>query len=58
LDDYLLQLRFGKKFGFDFEKHRESKVGVLRSFVKDEKDKLKKSNGNQKISSKSQLKDA
>lgn len=57
LDDYLLQLRFGKKFGFDFEKHRESKVGVLRSFVKDEKDKLKKSNGNQKISSKSQLKD-
>ena len=35
LDDYLLQLRFGKKFGFDFEKHRESKVGVLRSFVKE-----------------------
>jgi len=35
LDDYLLQLRFGKKFGFDFEKHRNSKVGVLRSFVKE-----------------------
>lgn len=35
LDDYLLQLRFGKKFGFDFEQHRESKVGVLRSFVKE-----------------------
>ena len=57
LDDYLLQLRFGKKFGFDFEKHRESKVGVLRSFVKEEKDKLKKANGNQKVSSKSPLKD-
>jgi len=38
LDDYLLQLRFGKKFGFDFEKHRDSKVGVLRSFVKEQKD--------------------
>jgi len=35
LDDYLLQLRFGKKFGFDFEKYRDSKVGVLRSFVKE-----------------------
>jgi hypothetical protein len=46
-------LRFGKKFGFDFEKHRDSKVGVLRSFVKNEKEKLKKQNGNQKVSSKS-----
>ena len=44
LDDYLLQLRFGKKFGFDFEQHRESKVGVLRSFVKGEKDQLKRQN--------------
>ena len=55
LDDYLLQLRFGKKFGFDFEKHRDSKVGVLRSFVKDQKDSLKKQNNGQKISSKSPL---
>ncbi len=37
LDDYLLQLRFGKKFGFDFQKHKESKVGALRLFVKQEK---------------------
>jgi len=22
LDDYLLQLRFGKKYGFDFQRHR------------------------------------
>lgn len=57
LDDYLLQLRFGKKFGFNFEAHRDSKVGVLRSFVKAQKDKLKKQNGNQKVSSKSPLKD-
>ena len=34
LDDYLLQLRFGKKYGFDFEKNRDEKVGVLRTFVK------------------------
>jgi len=34
LDDYLLQLRFGKKFNFDFQKHKDAKVGVLRSYVK------------------------
>jgi hypothetical protein len=37
LDDYLLQLRFGKKFGFDFQKHKDDKVGCLRSYVKTEK---------------------
>ena len=52
LDDYLLQLRFGKKFGFDFEKHRDSKVGVLRSFVKTEKENIKKQGGVVKVSSK------
>ena len=41
LDDYLLQLRFGKKFGFDFAKNRDMKVGVLRCFVKEQKMKLK-----------------
>jgi hypothetical protein len=30
LDDYLLQLRFGKRYGFDFNKHKDDKVGVLR----------------------------
>ena len=34
LDDYLLQLRFGRKFGFNFENNKDSKVGVLRLFVK------------------------
>jgi hypothetical protein len=34
LDDYLLQLRFGRKFGFNFQEHREDKVGLLRAFVK------------------------
>ena len=34
LDDYLLQLRFGKKFGFEFEKNKDEKIGKLRLFVK------------------------
>ncbi len=34
LDDYLLQLRLGRKYGFDFNSNKSSKVGVLRSFVK------------------------
>ena len=38
LDDYLLQLRFGKKFGFDFEANRDQKVGTLRLFVKKKKE--------------------
>lgn len=37
LDDYLLQLRFGKKYGFDFQHNRNQKVGVLRTFVKNKK---------------------
>ena len=39
LDDYLLQLRFGKKYGFDFLLHRNEKVGVLRTYVKEQKKK-------------------
>lgn len=34
LDDYLIQLRIGKTFGFDFNEHKDDKVGVLRNFVK------------------------
>jgi len=45
LDDYLLQLRFGKKYGFDFQQHKDDKVGILRSFVKKEKEKQKKKGG-------------
>lgn len=46
LDDYLLQLRAGKKYGFDFNTHKESKVGVLRSFVKTAKTQDKKIKNN------------
>lgn len=34
LDDYFGQLRRGKELGFDFNKHRNDKVGVLRGFIK------------------------
>jgi len=37
LDDYLLQIRFGSRFGFDFEAHRHDKVGFLRRFVANHK---------------------
>ena len=52
LDDYLLQLRFGKKFNFDFEANKDCKIGKLRLYVKQERLKVKEKNGNQKISSK------
>lgn len=45
LDDYLLQMRFGKKYGFDFQKHKHDKVGVLRTFVKNQKKAEKDSKG-------------
>ena len=45
LDDYLLQLRFGKKYGFNFQEHKNDKVGVLRSFVKSKKNESKKAGG-------------
>ena len=37
LDDYLIQLRIGKLFGFNFTEHKNDKVGVLRAFVKKHK---------------------
>jgi len=38
LDDYLMQLRSAKKFGFDFEKHSQDKVGTIRAFVRKKKE--------------------
>ena len=29
-----MQLRFGKKYNFNFQAHKSDKVGVLRSYVK------------------------
>jgi len=39
LDDYLLQIRFGKKHGFNFNDQYGERVGVLRTFVKKYKNK-------------------
>ena len=51
LDDYLLQLRIGKRYGFDFTKNRNSKIGVLRQFVKKEKLKEKSKHKHTKANS-------
>ena len=42
LDDYLMQLRSAKKFGFDFASNSQEKVGKIRSFVREEKMKERK----------------
>jgi hypothetical protein len=34
LDDYLIQIKLGKRNGFDFNASWNSKIGVLRSFNK------------------------
>lgn len=38
LDDYLLQLRLGRKYGFDFNNYRYLRVGALRSYIKNQKE--------------------
>jgi hypothetical protein len=34
LDDYLLQIRFARKFGYNFQENSNERVGVLRAYVK------------------------
>lgn len=34
LDDYYNQIKYAKYLGFDFSKHKNEKIGVLRGFVK------------------------
>ncbi len=41
LDDYFLQLRLGKKYGFNFNEHKEENVGVLRAFIKNKREEAK-----------------
>lgn len=48
LDDYLMQLRSAKKYGFDFKRHAHEKVGVIRAFVRQKKDQEKPKNGGKK----------
>ena len=47
LDDYLLQLRLGRKYGFNFNQNKTKKVGILRSFVK--RHRIMKSNQNNNV---------
>lgn len=42
LDDYLLQLRFGRMFGFNFLKYQNDNIGQLRKFVREHKEKSRK----------------
>ena len=42
LDDYLIQLRIGKFFNFNFTEHKNDKVGILRSVVKKHKQQYEK----------------
>lgn len=37
LDDYYCQLRLAEMYDFDFGKHLQEKMGVLRSYVKERK---------------------
>jgi hypothetical protein len=34
LDDYLLHIRFARKYGFSFKDHVNQPMGILRKFVK------------------------
>ena len=44
LDDYLLQIKYAKKYGFEFSQHFNDKIGVLRGFVREHR--LKESAAN------------
>lgn len=37
LDDYFLQLKNGKKNGFNFNEHKNDKIGILRAWNKKHK---------------------
>ena len=37
LDDYLMILKQAKRFNFNFEKHANDKIGVIRAFVQKKK---------------------
>lgn len=41
LDDYFLHLRLAEKHHFDFEVNRNAKIGVLRTFVKENQKNIK-----------------
>ena len=38
LDDYLLQIRYGKRYGFNFNQYNAEGISKLRQFVKTRKE--------------------
>ena len=48
LDDYFLQLRLGKTYGFNFNEHKDENVGVLRAFIKNARSEDKRDKGDAK----------
>jgi hypothetical protein len=34
LDDYLSQIKKGKRYGFNFNEHKNEKIGILREFIR------------------------
>jgi hypothetical protein len=44
LDEYLNQLLLGKQYGFNFNAHKNDKVGILRGYVKKQQNKEKENN--------------
>ena len=41
LDDYLIQIKTGRRLGFDFNRNQSEKIGVLRTFIKENRKKCK-----------------
>jgi len=52
LDDYLLHVRYGKLFGFDFGLRRRLRIGYLRQFVQETLRSEKRSRGVERLTSK------
>lgn len=50
LNDYLLHLRYGRHFGFDFVQHKFHRMGILRHFVEIKKKDSKQAQGCLRIS--------
>eukprot|EP00826_Nyctotherus_ovalis_P065189 TRINITY_DN9578_c0_g2_i5.p3 TRINITY_DN9578_c0_g2~~TRINITY_DN9578_c0_g2_i5.p3 ORF type:complete len:103 (-),score=37.85 TRINITY_DN9578_c0_g2_i5:94-402(-) len=48
LDDYMLQLKLGRKYGFNFQENKDKNVGVLRTFIKERRKNEKGATGKPK----------
>jgi hypothetical protein len=45
LNDYLLHIRYGRHFGFDFSRHKDERMGFLRSFVSERREQVQAGSG-------------